>query len=54
LHPIIPDSTNKALDILGIKKEDRVIGKIANLKFLKSGSIIKKANILFKKIENDN
>jgi methionyl-tRNA synthetase len=25
LHPIIPDSTNKALDILGIKKEDRVI-----------------------------
>jgi methionyl-tRNA synthetase len=54
LHPIIPDSTNKALDILGIKKEDRVISKIANLKFLKSGNIIKKANILFKKIENDN
>ncbi|MBO6486163.1 MAG: methionine--tRNA ligase, partial [Pelagibacteraceae bacterium] len=54
LHPIIPDSTNKALDILGIKKEDRVISKIANLKFLKPGNIIKKANILFKKIENDN
>ena len=54
LYPIIPDSTNKALDILGIKKEDRVISKIANLKFLKPGNIIKKANILFKKIENDN
>ena len=54
LYPIIPDSTNKALDILGIKKEDRVISKIVNLKFLKPGNIIKKANILFKKIENDN
>ena len=54
LYPIIPDSTNKTLDILGIKKEDRVISKIANLKFLKPGNIIKKANILFKKIENDN
>ena len=54
LHPVIPDSTSKALDILGIKKEDRVISKIANLKFLKPGNIIKKANILFKKIENDN
>ena len=54
LYPIIPGSTNKALDILGIKKEDRVISKIANLKFLKPGNIIKKANILFKKIENDN
>ena len=54
LSPIIPDSTNKALDLLGVQKKDRYINMIKNITFLKPGSTIKKSEILFKKIENDN
>ena len=54
LSPVIPDSSNKILDTIGIEKKDRTLQKILDIKFLKSGNSIKKTNILFKKIENDN
>ena len=54
LYPIIPDSSEKILNALGIKQKDIKLEKLMNTKFLKSGTTIKKTNILFKKIENDN
>ena len=54
LYPVMPESTSKVLDILGIEKKDRILKSIENSKFLKQGSIIKKSDILFKKIENEN
>jgi len=54
LNPIMPESTDKILEILGVEKKDRVLKNLENSKFLKPGSIIKKTDILFKKIENDN
>ena len=53
LNPIIPNSSSKVLDALSIKKQDRKIDSIMNINYLKAGSIIKKSDILFKKIEND-
>ena len=37
LSPIIPQSSNKILNIFGINDKDRTIKKILDLKFLKSG-----------------
>ena len=54
LSPIIPDSSNKVLDIFGIDKKDRTLEKVLDIKFLKPGTPIKKTGILFKKIEDDN
>ena len=54
LSPIIPQSSNKILNILNINNNDRTIKKILDIKFLKSGSKIKKTDILFKKVEDDN
>ena len=54
LNPIMPDSTDKILSVLGIEKKYRVLKTIENLNFLKSGNTINKSEILFKKIENDN
>ena len=54
LYPVMPESTSKVLDILGIEKKDRSLKSIENSKFLKQGSVIKKSDILFKKIENEN
>ena len=54
LSPIIPQSSNKILSILNINDNDRTIKKILDIKFLKSGSKIKKTDILFKKVEDDN
>ena len=54
LSPIIPQSSNKILNIFNINDKDRTIKKILDLKFLKSGSKIKKTEILFKKVEDDN
>ena len=54
LSPIIPQSSNKILNILNINDKNRTIKKILDLKFLKSGSKIKKTDILFKKVEDDN
>ena len=50
----MPESTDKILEILAIKQKDRILKTVENSKFLKSGTIIKKSDILFKKIENDN
>ena len=54
LSPIIPQSSNKILNILNINDKGRTIKKILDIKFLKSGSKIKKTDILFKKVEDDN
>jgi len=54
LYPVIPESASKVLDTLGIEKNERNLKSIENSKFLKPGKFIKKLNILFKKIENDN
>ena len=54
LNPIIPISSNKILSALGITNKDITIDKLSNIKFLTPNSKIKKVNILFKKIENDN
>ncbi len=54
LSPIIPDSSNKVLDIFGVDKKDRTLEKVLDIKFLKPGTPIKKTGILFKKIEDDN
>ena len=54
LSPIIPQSSNKILNILNINDKDRTIKKILDIKFLKSRSKIKKTDILFKKVEDDN
>ena len=54
LCPIIPISANKILDILNIKEDDRTIENINKLDILDTDLELKKAEILFKKIENDN
>tara|TARA_B100000029_G_scaffold199882_1_gene198281 strand:- start:1570 stop:3114 length:1545 start_codon:yes stop_codon:yes gene_type:complete len=54
LYPVIPNSANKVLEILGVEEKERTLESIQNSKFLKPESIIKKSEILFKKIENDN
>ena len=54
LSPIIPDSSDKILNTLGINKKEKTLDKILDIKFLKSGTTIKKTDILFRKIEDDN
>ena len=54
LNPIIPNSSNKILNSLGISRKDYSIDNLANVKFLKMGLKIRKPEILFKKIDNDN
>ena len=54
LYPIIPDSTQKVLDCLGVPKNEFNLDCLLNLKYLKMDLSIKKPGILFKKIENDN
>ncbi|MBL6799137.1 MAG: methionine--tRNA ligase [Candidatus Pelagibacter bacterium] len=53
LYPIIPESTIKALNIFGLKEEDIDFNSIGENNFLKSGEIINKIDILFKKIEKN-
>ena len=54
LYPIIPSSIEKIFDTLNLKKEELNIEQIKNLNLIVPGKIIKKSNILFKKIDNDN
>ena len=49
LSPIMPDSTNKVLDVLGVEKKERNLKSIENLKFLKPGKIIKKFVVFYVK-----
>ena len=53
LYPIIPESAIKALNIFGLKEEDIDFNFIGENNFLKSGEIINKIDILFKKIEKN-
>ena len=54
LSPIIPIASNKVLDILNITIENRNIHNINNEDPFDHKKSIKKAEILFKKIEDDN
>ena len=54
LYPIIPDSIEKALKIFNLKPEAINFESIGKHNFLKSGDMINKIDILFKKIEKKN
>ena len=54
LNPIIPIATEKVLSTLSIEKTNINLESLKNIKTLKSGIKLKKTDILFKKIENDN
>jgi methionyl-tRNA synthetase len=54
LSPIIPISSDKILDIMNLKKDDRFLKSINNKNIFDHNVEFKKTSILFKKIENDN
>ncbi len=54
LNPVIPDSTNKILETMNLKKIDISLNEINNLNCFNHNLELKKLEILFKKIENDN
>ena len=54
LNPIIPIATEKVLSTLSIDKANINLESLKNIKILKPGIKLKKTDILFKKIENDN
>jgi methionyl-tRNA synthetase len=54
LSPIIPISSEKILDIMNLKKEERNISAINNVDIFNHNLEFKKTSILFKKIEDDN
>ena len=54
LYPIIPDSSLKALKIMGIKEKEIEFSSLKDHHFLKGNSIIQKIDILFKKVEKKN
>ena len=51
LNPIIPQSTNKVLTAMNLKKEDIHIKNINNLDCFDHNIELKKLDILFNKIE---
>ncbi len=54
LSPIIPLATEKVLETMNVKPDNRTIDKIENLDCFDHDKEIKKLDILFTKIENDN
>ena len=54
LNPIIPISTNIILDKLNIQNKDKLFKTIDNNKILDFSKSLKKTEILFKKVEDDN
>ena len=54
LSPIIPISTNKVLDILNLNTNNKLIDSITKKNVFDHDKELKKIEILFKKIENDN
>ncbi len=54
LNSIIPISTDKVLETMNVKKQNRVISQIDNFECFDHNKELKELNILFKKIENDN
>jgi methionyl-tRNA synthetase len=53
LSPIIPISSDKILDIMNMKKEDRLLESINKKNIFNHNQEFQKTQILFKKIEND-
>jgi methionyl-tRNA synthetase len=53
LYPIIPNSSLKALEIFSITEKSISLDSIVNHSYLKSGDVINKIGILFKKIDKD-
>ncbi len=54
LLPIVPKSASKVLDTMNVGFENRSINAIKNLECFQHDKEIKKLDILFNKIENDN
>jgi methionyl-tRNA synthetase len=54
LSPVIPLSSEKILDIMNLKNEDRLLKSIINKNVFDHNKEFKKTSILFKKIEDDN
>ena len=54
LNPVIPISSEKILDTMNLKNEDKQIKSINNADIFNHDLKFKKIDILFKKIENDN
>ena len=54
LNPIIPLATEKVLETMNVRKENRTISKIDNLECFDHDKELKKLEILFTKIDNDN
>jgi methionyl-tRNA synthetase len=54
LNPIIPISSDKILDIMNLKKNDRLISAINTNNIFDHNLEFNKTSILFKKIEDDN
>ena len=54
LNPIIPLATEKVLETMNIRKENRTISKIENLECFDHDIELKKLEILFTKVDNDN
>ena len=54
LSPIIPIATKKVLETINMSDSDILIENIANKNIIKTNKEIKKLDILFRKIENDN
>jgi methionyl-tRNA synthetase len=53
LNPLIPNATNKILDIINIPIKDRNIESIKKNNILNHALYLKKVEILFAKVEND-
>ena len=54
LNPIIPQATGKILEIMNISKDDININSINKSNVINHNKELKKLEILFKKIEDDN
>ena len=54
LNPIIPITTDKVLDAMNVNKEKRLIANINDLKCFDHKLELKKIDILFNKVEDDN
>ncbi len=54
LNSIIPIATNKVLETMNVKKENRSINQINSLECFDHNKELKELDILFNKIEDDN
>ena len=54
LNPIIPNATDKVLDSMNVKNQERLINKIKKFNSFDHNKELAPLEILFKKVENDN